>query len=50
MITFRQLIRILESSGVQPDMGLGIAIFKESKPENLNVLIEDKMVIVTGKT
>ena len=49
MVTFRQLIRILESNGVQPDMGLSIAIFADSEPEKLNVLVEDGMVYVTEK-
>ena len=49
MVTFRQLIRILESNGVQPDMGLSIATFADSEPEKLNVLVEDGMVYVTEK-
>jgi hypothetical protein len=49
MITFRQVVRILEHEKIQPDTPLSIALFKDTDPDKVNVLIDDGVVYVTEK-
>jgi len=47
--TYQELVRIAEHAGVQPTHIVSFALFKDTDPANVEVLIEDGVAYFTEK-